>query len=464
MKKTEDRIYLFESMPVKQAVMKQIIPAIASQIVILVYNLADTYFVGMLNDPAQTAAVTIAANICVLMTAIANLFAIGGASRIAQSLGKHDSEGAGQIASIAFWFCVAASCGFSILFGLLSTPILNLCGATEETFAYTLSYTRWAVLIGSPVTILNILLANLIRAEGKAFTASFGVSLGSIINIFLDPFFVLPQFLNLGAEGAGMATALSNGISTVYLLGSILLNRRTSVLNLHPSGLRHTRKHIRDIVRIGFPSSAQYLLTCVAVSALASFVAAYETEAVAALGIVRKWDLLPLYFSIGTANGILPLLAYNYSSGNHRRRHEVYMFGVCIAVGFSLLCVLIYEIMAPQLIALFIDDAATIAYGTRFLRTMVLAMPMMSVCYTMITQFQAMGRARESLICSVLRKGVLDIPLLFILDALLPLYGCVMVQPIVDTTSMIFAVYFYRKIIKQLEKESSNHEEISKPV
>jgi len=190
----------------------------------------------------------------------------------------------------------------------------------------------------------------------------------------------------------------------------------------------------------------QFLLTLVAVGALTKFMSLYDTAAVAALGIVKKLDMLPLYFSIGVANGLLPLLAYNYSAENHERRHRIFLCGCAVAVGFSVVCVAGYEVFAPALVRIFIGDAQTIAYGTKLLRIMVLAMPMMSVCYPMITQFQAMGRMRESLICSILRKGSLDIPLLFVLNALFPLYGCAAVQPIVDCICMIVAIYFYKKL------------------
>ena len=182
-----------------------------------------------------------------------------------------------------------------------------------------------------------------------------------------------------------------------------------------------------------------------------NFTSNYDTEAVAGLGIVRKLDNIPLYFSTGLANGLLPLLAYNHSAGNHERRKQAFQFGCMISLSFSLLCVLCFEIFAPQLVGLFIEDSLTRKYGAVFLRIMVIAMPLMSLCYPMIIQFQGMGRVKESLVCSILRKGVLDIPLLFMLDAALPLYGCMMVQPIVDSISLVFAIVYYRRINRQLQ-------------
>ena len=189
-------------------------------------------------------------------------------------------------------------------------------------------------------------------------------------------------------------------------------------------------------------------MTVVAIAAQSKFVSLYTTEAVAGLGIVKKLDQLPLYFSIGVSNGLLPLLAYNYSAGNQERRGKIFRLGCSVSLAFSLLCLVVYEIFAPQLASLFISDPLTIRYSAGFLRCMVTAMPMMSVCYPMIIQFQAMGKFKESMVCSVLRKGVLDIPLLFLMNGIFGLYGCMWVQPIVDTVSLLAAGAFYRRLRK----------------
>lgn len=448
MSSLQNRTEIFENTPIKKAVLLQIVPAIASQMIALLYNLADTYFVGLINDPVQTAAITVVSPCFVMLTAISNLFGVGGASAIARALGKKEANRARQIASVSFWGGLVMGILFALLFWLLERPILTLCGAREETFAVVMAYAKWVVVIGGPWTVLNTLLANLVRAEGSARRAFVGVSLGGVLNIALDPLFVLPRFLGWGAAGAGIATAISNMAATVYFLCGIFRRQQDTVLSIAPGHLRHTRAHLGGILVIGFPSALQYALTVVAVAAQAKFVSAYPTEAVAALGIVKKIDQLPLYFSIGVANGLLPLLAYNHAAGNTARRSQAFRFGTLTAVSFSLCCLILFELFAEPLVGLFIENPQTVAYGASFLRLMVTAMPMMSVCYPMIVQFQAMGKAGESLICSVLRKGVLDIPLLFIMDALLPLYGCMLVQPTVDSISLIVALLLYRRIRK----------------
>lgn len=448
MKTKASRTEIFETLPVKQAVLRQIMPAIASQLITLVYNLADTYFVGLLNDPAETAAVTVAAPPFLLLTAISNLFGVGGAAVVARCLGRKDPRKAKEASAFAFFGSLAAALLFSGLFLLLARPILTLCGATADTYAKSFGYARWTIVFGGFATVLNLLLANLVRAEGSAAHASIGVSLGGLLNILLDPIFVLPRFLGMGAVGAGLATALSNLAAVCYFLVYLYLRRDNTVLSASPSlGVRGL-SHGAEVLKTGMPSAVQYLLTVVAVAALSKFVSRYDTAAVAALGIVKKLDQLPLFFSIGLANGLLPFLAYNHAAGNSVRRRDGFRFGCLVSLSFSLLCLVVYEAFAPFLTGLFIEDALTRRYGAAFLRIMVTAMPSMSLVYPMIVQFQAMGRVRESLICSILRKGVVDIPLLFILDALIPLYGCTMVQPIVDALSLAVAAVFYRRINK----------------
>lgn len=449
MKHKSDRTAVFETIPIRRAVGMQIIPAIASQMIALLYNLADTYFVGMLNEPRQTAAITVVYSSFLMLTAISNLFGVGGASALSRALGRKNPEDARQIASVSFWGGVASSIIFSLLFLALARPVLVLCGATPDIYDIAFGYALWVIVIGGPGIILNTLLSNLIRAEGSAAAASIGVSMGGIMNIILDPLFVLPQFLGLGAVGAGIATAISNFAAAAYFLIYIAVRRENTIVSVNPARLRYTGKFIKTILTIGFPSAVQYALTVVAVAAQSRFVSQYTTEAMAALGIVKKLDQLPLYFSIGVSSGLLPLLAYNYSSGNQQRRRSAFRFGTTVSFLFSLLCLIVYEIFAPELSSLFISDPLTIAYSAGFLRRMVTAMPMMSVCYPMIIQFQAMGKFKESLVCSVIRKGVLDIPLLFLMNALSGLYGCMWVQPIVDMISLVAAAAFYFSLKKR---------------
>lgn len=441
----------------------QILPAIASQMVSLLYSLADTFFVGKLNDPDQTAAVTVAGAVFLLLTALSNLFGIGGASLVARKLGLKKQEEAKQVSSFCFWAGILSAAAFGGLVGLFSGPILKLLGAKAASFEYAKGYLLYSVALGAAPTVATTLLANLVRAEGASVGASIGVTLGCFVNIALDPVFVLPFGLGMGAAGAGAATAISNAIGLCYFLIYIGRKRGTTANSVDPRLLRAGLSHAKQVLRIGLPSALQYMLTVVAVSAQLRFVSKYGSAAVAAVGITKKLDQLPLFFSIGVANGLLPIVGYNYAARNFERTERCFRFGVLISLGFALLCVALYECLAPVLTRLFIDDGETVRFASSFLRRMVVAMPFMSVCYPLITKFQAMGKAKESLTVSVMRKGVLDIPLYFVMDAVKPLYGCMWVQPIVDTVSLAAALALDRRIARRDRAEAGSEEPAPQP-
>ena len=165
---------------------------------------------------------------------------------------------------------------------------------------------------------------------------------------------------------------------------------------------------------------------------------------------MKKLDQLPLFFSLGSGSGLLPLLSYNHAAGNRERCEKIFRFGCVVSVGFCLTCTIVYELFAPTLVSIFIKDSLTISYGAAFLRRMVVAMPMMAFCNAVVTKLQAAGQGSRATIISVLRKGSLDLPFLFLYDRLLPLYGCMWVQPTVDAIGLAVALIFLYNSKKQL--------------
>lgn len=436
---------LFESMPVRRAVLSQAIPAVAAQMITLIYNLADTFFVGKLNDPNQMAAITVTYPVFLLMSAFSNLYGIGGASLIARSLGRGEENKARQVSAFCFWGTIVIAVIFSCIVFLFRNSLFYLCGANQDTIHYCIAYANWVLVLGGIPTILNGMLASLVRSVGYARQASFGVALGGILNIILDPVFCLPFGLGMGVAGAAMATFLSNLTAVLYFLIFLFRMRGKTALSFQLRDAANGFSYQKEIYSIGFPAALQSALTVISVAALNSFVAPYGTVPVAALGIMKKIDFLPLYVSLGMAQGVLPLIGYNYSAGNQKRVRDITLFAGVLSGSFSILCVIGFELFAESLVGLFIANTQTIEYGAAFLRRACIAMPFMSIGYLMTIKFQAMGKAVEALIMSVLRKGLLDIPLLFVMSAVFGLYGIVCVQPVVDTIAVAAAYFLNRK-------------------
>ena len=222
----ERRLELFESASIPKAVMTLCIPTVLANIVTIIYSLADTYFVGMLGSPVETAAVTLAYPLLLLFNAFNNLFGIGCTSLMSRSLGSRDYGAVKRVSSFGFWSTLILAAIYSMLYTAFSPWILNMLGVLPETRAATEAYLRWTVSFGAVPAILNVVMSHFVRSEGAAFHASIGTMSGCIINIFLDPFFVLPWGLGLGAGGAGLATFISNCIAVCYFIILILRKRR----------------------------------------------------------------------------------------------------------------------------------------------------------------------------------------------------------------------------------------------
>ena len=223
---------LFETMPIPRAVARMCIPGVLSTIVTTVYTLADTYFVGMLNDPVQNAAVSLAVAALYINMVISSWFGTGSSSYMSRALGKGDFAGIRKTTASGIWWAVIFGGAVSVLYGLMQNPIITMLGADAQNFPVVSEYLFWTLLCGAIPSILNVVLANMVTAEGFASYSSIGTMGGCILNIILDPFFILPQFLDMGAAGAGLATCLGNCAAMVYFL--ILIRMREGENIYHP--------------------------------------------------------------------------------------------------------------------------------------------------------------------------------------------------------------------------------------
>ena len=340
----------------------------------------------------------------------------------------------------------------AIVIGLAAVIIGEVLGKAilgkHLNFFGTMSF----VVIGGVVTALNTLFSHLVRAEGRSMQASIGIMLGGILNMALDPLFMF-VILPRGNEvvGAALATMLSNVAALIYFIIIIVKNRRVLVLSAKPEAAMFRDKIPSAVISIGIPACLMTLCENISYAILDNLMSLAGTAQQAGIGVAKKVNMLAHCIVRGMSQGVLPLIGYNYAAKKFKRTEDSFRFGCIISLSFALFCVVIYEIFAPGLASLFIKNEVTVKYAAAFLRRMVLAMPLMSLCYPLIIKFQAMGKAKESITVSILRKGVLDIPLYFMMDALFPLYGCMWVQPIVDTLSLGVAAGLNRRIVRHDE-------------
>lgn len=444
-----EKTELFERMPVPQAVAKLAVPTILSSLVMVLYNLADTYFVGMLADPVQNAAVTLAAPVLLAFNAVNNLFGVGTSSMMSRALGRKDYETVYR--SSAFGFYCSLFCGllFSALCIAFQGPLLQLLGADEVTLEATRQYLLWTVFCGAAPAILNVVMAYLVRSEGSSLHASIGTMSGCLLNIVLDSVFILPWGLNMGAAGAGLATFLSNCVACLYFFVLLRVKRGRTFVCINPKKFGFQREIVMGVCGVGIPASIQNLLNVTGMTILNNFTSAYGADAVAAMGIAQKINMIPMQVALGFTQGIMPLVGYTYTNGNRKRMKEAILFAVKVMLPVTVLVCVVYSAGAGPIIHAFMDNQEVIAYGTRFLRGFCLAQPLLFLDFLAVGVFQALGMGKYSLVFAVMRKIVLEIPALFLLNFLFPLYGLAYAQPVAELVLAVTAVWMLGRIFKK---------------
>ncbi len=443
---------LFERTPIPQAVAQLTIPTILSSLVMVLYNIADTYFVGMVNDPIQNAAVALAAPVLLAFNAVNNLFGVGSSSMMSRALGSRDYETVRRSSAFGFYCSLVCGAVFSLMCLAFQGPLLVLLGADESTAAATGQYLQWTVICGAAPAILNVVLAYMVRSEGAAFHASVGTMSGCILNIILDPIFILPWGLNMGAAGAGLATFLSNSAACMYFFVLLYERRKTTFVCISPHKFSLERAVVLGICGVGIPAAIQNLLNVTGMTILNNFTSSYGASAVAAMGISQKLNMVPMQVALGFSQGIMPLISYNYASGNIKRMKEGLLFVARIMLPFIAAVALIYYLGAGGLIGAFMKNDSIIAHGTRFLRGFCLGLPFICMDFLAVGVFQAIGLGRAALLFAVLRKIVLEIPALYILNFLFPLYGLAYAQFTAEFVLAAAAVVMLARIFGRLQK------------
>lgn len=423
------------------------IPMVVTSLVMVVYNLADTFFVGMLNDPVQNAAVTLAYPVMLAFNAVNNLFGVGTSSMMSRSLGRGDHEMVRTSSAFGFYGALLSGLAFALLCTVFKTPLMHLLGADSTTWEATASYMFWTVSCGAMPAILNVVQAQMVRAEGSSLHASIGTMSGCVLNIILDPIFILPWGFNMGAAGAGLATFLSNCVAVGYFLVLTRVKKGKTFVCLDFRKLKNLSKEVVfGILGVGIPASIQNLLNVTGSTILNNFTAVYGASAVAAMGVSHKINMLPIQVCMGFSQGIMPLVSYNYASGNRKRMKDAVLFSSSIILPIMLAVTVGYWFGAPSLIRLFMDNPEIVAYGSAFLRGMCLGMVFLCVDFMAVGVFASLGKGKYSLTFAILRKVVLEIPLLFVLNALWPLYGLAYAQFLTEVILAIAAIIMLVRI------------------
>lgn len=452
MKKRLTSEEIFKTMTVPQAVRTMAVPAVMSQLIVLIYNLADTYFIGQTNNPYMVAGVSLILPLFNVSLAIGSMFGVGGGALIPKLLAVDDREEGSRVAAYCIRLGLLVAFAFSVLVLLFMRPLLSLLGAGPNTYAYSRTYVLMVLVAGGIPTITANVLSNLLRSLSLSREAGIGVALGGVLNIFLDPLFMF-VLLPPGNEvlGVGIATFLSNVVSCLYCLAVFCRRQREIPVNfLAPSPEVQNRSLI---FTVGIPGTVGALLFDLDYMVLDKLAAGYGDIALAAIGIVLKAERFPQQVGIGLCQSMVPLVAYSWALKDYKRVKEIMACILKTGAVIAVVSIVLYELFPGQIIRFFIAEPETLLIGTNFLRIRSMAAVIMFFCFFVVFLFQGFGIGKVSFWLAMLRWAVLNIPMLFILRHFLGMYGLVWSQFISDLTTVVISYLYLWRYMKTWEAQ-----------
>lgn len=441
----------FRSLPVPRAVLKNALPAMAAMLMVLIYNLADTFFIGQTHDDLQVAAVSLATPVFLIFMAMGTIFGLGGTSVISRAMGEGRREYAKKVSAFCMWSCVGVGVVMSILFWVLIDQILTIMGASPDTWDYAKTYLQIVAGCGPFVLIANCY-SNVLRAEGQSTKAMMGMLIGNLLNIVLDPIMILGFGWNIA--GAAIATAIGNIVAAAYYL--LYFRKGTSLLSIHPRDFTVRDGVCANVLAIGIPASLASLLMSVSQIVMNSCMAQYGDMAVAGMGVAMKVTMMTGMVCIGLGQGIQPLLGYCVGARLWDRFNKVLKFSLCFALVLSLALTGTCYLFTAQIVNVFLTDAQAFDFGFRFSRILLSTSVLFGVYYVLTNTLQAMGAALPSLIVNLSRQGLIYIPALFVLEAVLGITGLAWAQPVADVLSLLLAVLLYFITVRSVRKAAED--------
>lgn len=448
---TEKQEQIFNGDNVWKAIVTMAVPAMVSMVVMILYNMADMFFVGRTGDTAQVAAVSVVGPVFTIIMAVGSMLGGGGCALIARTLGEQDEESVKLYSSLCCWGGVGIGVLVSAASLLFRTPILRFLGANGDIWSYAETYLI-VLALGAPVMIFTSTFNNILRSEGAVKEAMAGNLIATAVNIILDPMFIL--VLDYGVGGAAFATVLGNLVGGGYLIHYLLTHK--TALTLSPSHALKNPVVIGRIVAIGLPNAISSSLAGVANAFANQLLVQYGTVAVAAMAAAGKSTMVISMVQMGLCLGVQPLLAYNYGASNLKRLKEllVKLTGMTVAIGSA---ITLFCMMNGQWIAaLFLKDAAALEFGRRMISLLVISGPFLGLFYIGSNFLQASGNAPLAVIVSLMRQGIFLIPLLYVMNHFLGVTGNIWAHIVADTLAAVMAVLLALRQFRKLEAFNSS--------
>jgi len=442
--KQEQKFHTMTEAPVAPLICRLAVPCIISMLVTAFYNMADTFFVGLMRSNAATGAVGVVFSMMAVIQAVGFFFGHGSGNFISRELGKHNYETASNMAATGFFSALAAGVVLCVLGQIFLEPLAYLLGSTETILPYAKSYLR-LILFGAPWMMASLVLNNQLRFQGSAAYGMVGISSGAILNIALDP--ILIFHFEMGVAGAALATIISQFVSfCVLLIGC----SRGGNLRIQISRVQFKWYYYQMIFKGGLPSLARQGLASIAAICLNQAAGPYGDAAIAAMGVVQRIMMFGSSAMIGFGQGFQPVCGFNYGARLYHRVKQGFWFCFKSSTAFLFVLAVLGFLFAPRLIALFRDDPEVVAIGAAALRFQCVTFCFQGWVIMSNMMLQTIGRTVPATFLAMARQGIFFIPLVWVLAHFFGIMGIQMTQMVSDILTLSCCIPIQLKVLREL--------------
>lgn len=432
---------------IPKLVLNLAIPTIIAMLVSSLYNMADTYFVGLMGSASATAGVGVVFPLMALLQAVGFMLGHGSGNHISRSLGAQDAQGAERMAATGFFSALIAGAALGVLGIIFLEPLTYLLGSTPTIAPYAMEYMLY-ILLGAPWFVSSLVLNNQLRFQGSAFYSMIGITAGAVLNVSLDPLFIF--VFDMGVAGAALATALSQMVSFALLLAG---TRRGGNIPIRLRCFTPTWRNYREILRGGIPSLFRQGLGSIAIVLLNAAAGGFGDAAVAAMSIVSRVTQFMASAVVGVGQGFQPICGFNYGAGRYDRVREAFWFCVKVSSGFLLVVSALAMVFAPQVVWVFLmDDPQVTRIGAQALRLQCAALPLFAFVIMSNMMLQTMGLAGKASLMAAARQGLFLIPAVLVLPRVMGLLGVQLSQPVADVLSFVLALPLALGVLRELKE------------
>ena len=431
--------YSLAKIPVSKAVIKNVIPAMFAMLMTLVYNLADTFFIGQTHDALQVAAVSLATPVFLIFMSIGNIFGIGGTSVISRALGAGKTDFAKKSCSFCFWNCIFTGIFVSAFFLVFMNWILKISGASAETWEFAKNYLV-IVTFSGPFVLISSAYSNILRAEGESTRAMTGQILGNFLNIILDPIMILGFGWNI--KGAAIATVIGNIAGAAYYI-IYFLRGKSKFLSISPKEFSAGNGICSGILSIGIPAALGSFLMSISQIIMNSLMSSYGDMALAGIGVAMKVTMMTGMIAMGIGQGVQPLLGWCVGAKDKIRYKKIFRFSLIFAFTVSVVLTAICYVFVSRIAASFVNEQSALDFAVRFSKKLLTTSSIFGIYFVFVNALQASGATVSSFILNISRQGIIYIPLLFVFSHFLGANGLIWTQPAADILSLFLAVVLY---------------------